>query len=157
MKKILVSVAGGGAALAFMFGATANANPYDSYAGRTYAQVLEARGGDASSIKIASRVGEYLPTDQCVVTGSRRISSGVAVDLNCNDQMGAVRPGYSLASPEGQKVNQLKRVIAFIDRDFAAKTAKGEAPWCEKDYVACKQKCEEAGTCSKELSDYLGL
>ncbi len=123
VKRSFLVLAGAlAAALVMLLGVgTSAANPYDPYYGATYAKVVE-RTGSGNSV-IASRVGTYLPTDECIVTGSRRIvfngSTRLLVDLNCNDQRsvggdGNDHPGISVTSPAGKKmVVQKKRAARF--------------------------------------------
>lgn len=158
VRKFLVGAAGGGAALALIFGATANANPYDAYAGLTFAQVQE-RNGNA---KIGTRVGEYLPTEECIVTGSRKINGTLLVDLNCNDPKSAGgdgndHAGNSVMSPAGKKIAALKEKAVALSSNYEKEVAAGKPLSCEKYYDYCVRVCEQAGVCSAELSEYLGL
>ncbi len=167
MKKILAGAMGGAAALAVIFGA-GSASADNEYQGRTYAQVQEGTRGKAV---IASRVGSYLPTEKCIVTGNRRASfldsSGnanakILVDLNCNDPQspggdGSDHPGYSVATPQGRKMVQLKEAAASISGNYAKALAAGKSPRCEAQYQRCQQICRDAGSCSTELQEYLGL
>ena len=140
----------------------ANANPYDTFAGRTYAEVQEATNGQA---KIGSRVGEYLPTEECIVTGSRRFSAGgntFLVDLNCNDPKSAGgdgndHAGNSVMSPAGKRIAALKEQAVSISSNYEKAVAAGKSPACESRYDACVRVCEESGACSAELAEYLGL
>ncbi len=162
MKKILAGAVSGAAALAVIFGA-GSAGADNEYKGRTFAQVQEATGGRAV---ISSRTGSYLPTDECIVTGNRRATYGdssgnrntkILVDLNCNDTMTAGHPGYSAASEQGKKAQQLKQTAANISNNYARATKAGEDPWCAERIERCQQICQQAGTCSQEVLDYLGL
>jgi hypothetical protein len=141
----------------------ASANPWDAYAGQTYAKVSESTKGRAV---IASRVGSYLPTDKCIVTASRRTSfldsSGngsttFLVDLNCNDPMTAGHPGYSGASAQGEKAQKYKNAAAAWSKDFITKTEKGQEPYCARETRNCQVVCEETGMCAPELEKFLGL
>jgi hypothetical protein len=100
-----------GAALAFGLVEAAPATAINEYEGLTYAQAVGRLGARA---KIASKVGSFLPTSQCVVTGSRSSSSldssgqsrgnTVLLDLNCNYAFSLPGvPGNSKASPEGKE------------------------------------------------------
>lgn len=162
MKKSLVGVVGVAAALMMVFGASANANPYDAYAGRTYAQVQEATNGQA---KIGTRVGQYLPTEECIVTGSRRLSAGgntFLVDLNCNDPKSAGgdgndHAGNSAMSPAGRKMLALKEQAVSVSENYETFVAAGKSPWCERNYDSCVRICEQSGACSDELLQFLGV
>lgn len=162
MKKILAGALGGAAALAVIFGA-GPAVADNEYEGLTYAKVQERTNGRAV---ISSRVGSYLPTEQCIVTGNRRASyldsSGnssrkILVDLNCNDSMNMGHPGYSVATEQGQKAQQLKQSATNISNNYEKATEAGKPPICEARFERCQQICQQAGTCSDELLEYLGL
>jgi hypothetical protein len=86
----------------------------NEYAGHTYADAAQAISDAGQSATIATRVGDFLPTDQCMVTGSRSAnfldSSGtnsggrVLLHLNCNNSFAAAGvPGNSIGSPEGRQ------------------------------------------------------
>ena len=100
-----------GAALAVGLVEAAPATAINEYEGLTYAQAVGQLGARA---QIASKVGSFLPTSQCVVTGSRSSSSldssgqsrgnTVLLDLNCNYAFSLPGvPGNSKASPEGKE------------------------------------------------------
>jgi hypothetical protein len=159
VKKILAGAVGGAAALTVILGA-GPAGADNEYKGLTYERVQEILGGQAV---ISSRVGSFLPTEQCIVTGNRRASSAggggrYLVDLNCNDTLTDGHPGYSVATVQGEKAQQLKLQVNFINGDYERQTSAGEAPYCEEKFAFCKQICERSGDmCSPELSGYLGL
>jgi len=103
-----VAVATGVAAvMAGLFG-SGSAGAINEYEGQTYADAVNAIGQAGGSSKIATKVGSFLPTGQCVVTGSRNLSSAsgsgvVLLDLNCNYMFALPGvPGNSHASPEGK-------------------------------------------------------
>ena len=94
--------------------APAIAHADNEYAGQTYADAAQAISDAGQSAVIATRVGSFLPTDQCQVTGSRSAnfldSSGtnaggrVLLYLNCNNSFAAAGvPGNSIGSPEGRQ------------------------------------------------------
>jgi hypothetical protein len=163
VKKTLAGAVGGAAALAVIFGA-GSAGADNEYEGRTYAQV---QGYTNNRAVIASRTGSYLPTEECIVTGNRRAkildSSGnattkILVDLNCNDTMTAGHPGYSVATDQGKKSQQLKQTAAKVSKAYEPAVAAGkDSWWCTDNFERCQQICEQAGTCSQELLGYLGL
>ncbi|KAA0109204.1 hypothetical protein [Mycolicibacterium sp. P1-5] len=115
MKKYLVLGIGGVAAAAAsvaMFGA-GTASAINEYAGMTYADASQKISQAGQSATVATRVGSFLPSDQCVVTGSRSAdfldSSGtnpgnrVLLYLNCNNTFATAGvPGNSIGSPEGR-------------------------------------------------------
>ena len=86
----------------------------DSYAGQVYADASKALSGANLKGVVASRVGDALPLDQCVVTSSEKapwikgghfknVSDTVLLSLNCNATVAsATKPGNSAASPEGR-------------------------------------------------------
>ncbi len=157
MNKILAGAVGGAAALTVIFGAGV-ASAVNEYVGLTYEQAKErARGGAV----IASRVGNYLPTEKCVVTGSRNAvtSAGrsVLLTLNCNDPMTAGHGGYSAATETGKMAQILRKQGASISDDFSKATAAGKVPFCAENAERCVRICERSRACSGELSDYLGL
>ena len=157
MKKILAGAVSGAAALAVIFGA-GPAVADNEYKGLTYAKVQERTGNRAV---ISSRVGSYLPTEECIVTGNRRATYGtggakILVDLNCNDTMTAGHPGYSVATDQGKKAQQLKETGVNLSKNYTSALKADRAPQCEKFYQRCQQICQQAGTCSQELLDYLG-
>jgi len=168
VRKSIASGVGVAAALAVVFGASANANPYDQFAGQTYAKVQESTNGKA---KIASRVGEYLATEDCIVTGSRRLgfldSSGggnttIMVDLNCNDPRSAGgdgndHAGNSVMSPAGKRIAELKDRSARLSQNYEKAVAAGKSPTCEQYFDACVKICQQSDTCSSELLEYLGI
>jgi hypothetical protein len=162
VKKILAGAVGGAAALAVIFGA-GPAVADNEYKGLTYAKVQERTGNRAV---ISSRTGSYLPTEECIVTGNRRASfldsSGngnakILVDLNCNDTMTAGHPGYSVATDQGKKAQQLKETGVNLSKNYTNALKADKAPRCEEIYQRCQDICQQAGTCSEELLEYLGL
>ena len=159
MKKIRAGAAAGTAAIAVIFGA-GSANADNEYKGITYAQ---AKVQTAGSAVIVSRIGEYLPTDQCVVTGSRFGNIAgvkkVLVSLNCNAPTAlAGRPGGSAATPEGKVAAQNWKTAQELSGDYAAKVEAGETPVCLRDENTnyyCSKICKRSGACSSELLDVL--
>ena len=116
MNRIMIVGAGAlsTAAVALMTFGTGTAAAINEYAGQTYADATQAISDAGQSAVIATRVGSFLPTDECMVTGSRSAnfldSSGingggrVLLYLNCNDTYAkAGIPGNSLGSPEGRR------------------------------------------------------
>jgi hypothetical protein len=165
VKKILAGAMGGAAALTVIFGAGV-AVADNEYKGKTFAQLQNDYGGRAI---VASRVGSYLPTEQCIVTGNRRVSSldssgngstKILVDLNCNDPMTAGHGGYSASTEQGKKAALYKGFSENWSKDYLAKVEKGEEPYCasREDRTAnCRAVCKITGTCAPELNDFLGL
>jgi hypothetical protein len=94
-----------------LFG-TGTAAAVDEYAGQTYNDAATAIYNNGERAVISTRVGSFLPTGACIVSGSRNAksldssgnsSSRVLLDLNCNYMFAlAGVPGNSLGSPEGR-------------------------------------------------------
>ncbi len=167
MKKTLtrgVGILGGAAVAAVLFG-TGSASAINEYAGLTYEQAAE-NISQWGTPKVNSRVGQYLPTNQCIVTGSRMAnsldSSGnnrgaiVLLDLNCNDTMTAGHPGYSVMSPQGKESKALKDTGTDISNNYAQSVEAGQPSWCEENGDKCWDYCERSGTCSDEVLEFLG-
>ncbi|BBY64715.1 hypothetical protein [Mycolicibacterium helvum] len=115
MKKQLAICMGavGAAAASFALLGSGVASATNEYVGMTYADASQQISGAGQSATIATRVGSFLPTDQCIVTGSRTAdfldSSGtnaggrVLLYLNCNNTFATAGvPGNSVGSPEGR-------------------------------------------------------
>ena len=107
-----IAAAGAATALVALFG-VGTAAAINEYEGQTYADAANAISQSGGTAKIASKVGSFLPTGRCIVTGSRTASfldsSGnnaggqVLLDLNCNYMFALPGvPGNSHASPEGK-------------------------------------------------------
>jgi hypothetical protein len=103
----------GAAAASFALFGSGIASATNEYAGQTYADASQAISDAGQSATIATRVGSFLPTDQCIVTGSHNASfldsSGVnpggrvLLYLNCNNTFATAGvPGNSIGSPEGR-------------------------------------------------------
>lgn len=103
------------AALAAAVG-TGIAAAADDYAGQTYGDVQAALSKAKLKGVIASRVGDAVSDDKCVVTRSEKapwikingkkfkeVSDTVLLFLNCNAAVASpATPGNSAASPEGR-------------------------------------------------------
>ena len=115
MKKIIVVGAGSAvaavAASAALFGAgVAAAAP--NVTGEKYSDAVDAINDAGGSVVVASRVGDTLDQDDCIVTNAwdasfLRIDSSddsqVMLSLNCaGDYATATKPGASVASPLGR-------------------------------------------------------
>jgi hypothetical protein len=116
VKKSIVLSAGSAvaaSALMALFGTGVAAA--DDYAGQTYADASSAASDAGQTVVVASRVGDKLAQDECLVTRSQTApfadaDDGAHVDgqvqfyLNCNGGYAtATNPGASLASPEGRE------------------------------------------------------
>lgn len=115
MKKHIVLGAGAAVAASAcvtLFGCGVAAA--DDYAGQTYADASSAASDAGQTVVVASRVGDKLAQDDCLVTRSQTApfasgNDGVHVDsqvqfyLNCNGGYAtATAPGNSLGSAEGR-------------------------------------------------------
>ena len=169
VKKAIASGVGIGSALVMFVGAgTAGAN--NEYKGLTYEKAVQQITAGHGTVGISSREGSYLPTEKCIVTGSRKAnfldSSGkrqgykILLDLNCNDTLAGAHPGNSSATAEGKQAALWRKRAAYISKDYAKTTAAGESPICAKDDTYrkyCTKVCETSGACSAELLQSLGL
>jgi len=110
MVRGAVAVAGA----ALFLGQAAPAAAINEYEGLTYAQAANQIAQSGATPKISTKMGSFLPTSQCVVTGSRTASSlnssgtsngnTVLLDLNCNYMFALPGvPGNSRLSPEGKE------------------------------------------------------
>ena len=116
MKKSLVLSAGSAvaaSALMALFGTGVAAA--DDYAGQTYSDASSAASDAGLDVIVASRVGDKLSQDDCIVTRSQtapfsdaddgaHYESQVQFYLNCNGGYAtATNPGASVASPAGRE------------------------------------------------------
>jgi hypothetical protein len=165
VKKIVAGAVGGAAALTVIFGA-GPATADDEFKGQTYEKALEGVKNYGGTAVIAGRVGNYLPTDQCVVVRSRTArfldSSGSRQSkqllyLNCNDPQSAGHPGYSVTTPEGKKAQKARQTAATINDDYVKASAADKQSWCEQNAEQCGNFCKRTGLCSEEVNEFLGL
>jgi hypothetical protein len=137
-----VVTAGGAAALFALFG-SGSASAVNEYVGQTYNDAATAISQNGQSPIIATKVGSFLPTGACMVTGSHSASfldsSGnnpggkVLLNLNCNYTFAlAGVPGNSHASPEGKAAYdeavqkaQEAQAAAQAEQDAAAAAESG--------------------------------
>lgn len=90
----------------------------DDYAGQTYGDASQAISDAGKKAVIASRAGDTLDNDKCMVTHSQSapwikgddfspVSDTVLVYLNCNASVASDKdPGNSAGSPEGRAAIQ---------------------------------------------------
>ena len=148
MKKsvVLGISAVGVAAASFAIFGSGTASATNEYAGQTYADAAQAISDAGQSAVIATRVGSFLPTDQCQVTGSRSAnfldSSGtnaggkVLLYLNCNNSFAAAGvPGNSIGSPEGRQARA----------DYEQKLADAQAQAQQNEQDQLLQSATAAG------------
>jgi hypothetical protein len=99
----------------------------DDYAGQTYSDASSAMSSAGKKPVIASRAGDTLSDDQCVVTHSQSapwikgdsfapVTDTVLVYLNCNATVANAKdPGNSAGSPEGRAAVQAAQDQAAKD------------------------------------------
>jgi hypothetical protein len=90
----------------------------DDYSGQTYGDASKAISDAGKKAVIASRTGDTLSDDQCIVTHSQSapwikgdnfapVTDTVLLNLNCNATVASAKsPGNSAASPEGRAAIQ---------------------------------------------------
>ena len=136
-----VGLVGGATAMFALFG-SGTAAAINEYVGQTYNDAATAISQNGQTPVIATRVGEFLPTGACIVSGSRTASfldssgnnnSKVLLSLNCNYMFALPGvPGNSLGSPEGraaraaaEKQYAEQQAAAQAEADAAAQAAAG--------------------------------
>jgi hypothetical protein len=104
----------------------------DDYAGKSYADAQSALSGAGMKGVVASRSGDSVPDDKCVVTSSEKapwikgdkfaaVTDTVLLNLNCSASVAtATHPGNSAASPEGRAAIQAAQQQAAQDQAQAA-------------------------------------
>jgi hypothetical protein len=115
VKRLIVFGTGSvGAAVAAMALFGTGIAAADDYAGQTYADASSAASDAGLTVVIASRVGDFLEQDDCIVTSSQNapflhgddfahVTDTVQFNLNCEGAVAtASSPGASAASPEGR-------------------------------------------------------
>jgi len=143
----------GAAAAAFAVFGTGVASATNEYAGQTYADAAQAISDSGESATVATRVGSFLPTDQCIVTGSRSAnfldSSGtnpggrVLLYLNCNNTFATAGvPGNSVGSPEGRAARS----------DYEEKLAEAQAEAAQSE----SSELEQTGNVPGEAGQVAG-
>ena len=132
MKKLIVRVGVVGVTVMSIATAGTGVAAADDYAGKTYADASSALSGASLKGVIAGRVGDTLPTDQCVVTHSEKapwikgnnfnaVTDTVLLYLNCNATVAsATSPGNSAASPEGRAAIAAANAAAAKEQATAA-------------------------------------
>ena len=119
MKKLgvyAITVVGATAVSMAFFGSGVAAA--DDYSGQTYGDASKAISDAGKKAVIASRAGDTLTDDDCIVTHSQSapwikgddfapVTDTVLVYLNCNATVASAKdPGNSAASPEGKAAIQ---------------------------------------------------
>lgn len=168
MNKTLARGVGAlaGAAVAAMVFGSGTAVAVNEYQGLTYERAAANISSSGQTVVIATRVGEYLPTEQCIVTGSQSRNSldtsgnnrggAVMLHLNCNDPMTKGRPGYSAVTPQGKQAQALKQTGTDISNNYEQSVGAGQPSWCEENGAECLDYCQRSGTCSDQVLEFLG-
>lgn len=167
VKKILAGAVCGAALAVAIFGA-GPASAINELAGRTYEKAAAAISNSGGTAVIASRIGDYLPTNECIVTGSRpgnRLDASgnsrggiTLLDLNCNDTSALNgHPGNSVVTPGGQKALLRREQAKSISENYAKALAAEKEPYCATKVDTCILICKEGRVCSAELLEYLGV
>lgn len=131
VKKLIVVGTGAIGALAlstFLGGGVASA---DDYAGQSYADASSAASDAGESVVVASRVGDKVGTDDCLVTRSQptpyvSANDGSSVDgiqfyLNCNAGVASAKtPGNSAASEVGRETKAAEAEAAAAEEEELA-------------------------------------
>lgn len=124
MKKLIVI--GSGAVSAFAISAVLGTGvaAADDYAGQSYADASSAASDEGLSVVVASRVGDKVSEDECLVVRSQDAPFTSAIDgagvedtvqfyLNCNAGVAsAASPGNSLASAAGREAREAEEAAA---------------------------------------------
>lgn len=167
MKNPLVGGVLAAVALMVTFG-SGSASADNEYVGQTY-EAAARKISQWGTPVVWTREGSYLPTDKCIVVGSkyaktldssgqRRDYGRVLLDLNCNDTSAkGDHPGYSAMTPQGQKEAQQRADGTKLSTNYEKAVAADKTPWCDGHEETCVQVCQAAGNCSKELRDFLGM
>jgi hypothetical protein len=107
----------------------------DDYAGQTYGDASKAITDAGKKAVIASRAGDTLSDDNCIVTHSQSapwikgdnfapVTDTVIVNLNCNATVASAKdPGNSAGSPEGREA--IKAASDAAAKDAAASGSSG--------------------------------
>jgi hypothetical protein len=139
VKKSIVFSAGSAVAasvLMALFGTGVAAA--DDYAGQTYADASSAASDAGQTVVVASRVGDKLSQDDCLVTRSQtapfasandgaHVDSQVQFYLNCNGGYAtATNPGASVASPEGRAAKSAAEEAAAQQQQSLEEASSGQ-------------------------------
>jgi hypothetical protein len=139
-KSIVLSAGSAVAASAMMALFGTGVASADDYAGQTYADASSAASDAGLDVIVASRVGDKVPQDDCIVTSSQsapflhgddfaHVEDTVQFNLNCNGGYAtATTPGPSLASPEGREAKAAAEEAAAEQSAEEELAAAGETP-----------------------------
>jgi hypothetical protein len=158
VKRFVVVGIGAASAAAMIYG-SGTASAVNEYVGMTYDKASSQISSWGGTATIATKVGEELPTGDCIVTGSRTASflgssgfaggSQVLLDLNCNQPL--AEPGHagnSAASPQGRQVQKQQKDLAWLNEN---------TEYCSQYFDYCKQLCSTyADKCSSDIQSIVG-
>lgn len=112
----------------------------DDYAGQKYSDVQSALGDAGMKGVIATRSGDSLSDDDCVVTSSEQapwikgddfapVTDTVLLNLNCSAAVATAKtPGNSAASPEGRAaIQQAKEEAAQAQQQAQTDQSEGKS------------------------------
>jgi hypothetical protein len=129
MKKLRIYTVGAvGATAASMAVFGTGVAAADDYTGQTYGDASAAISDAGEKAVIATRAGDTLPDDKCVVTHAEQahwlkgddfqpVTDTVLLNLNCNAAVASAKsPGNSAASPEGRAALQAEKKAAAQDQ-----------------------------------------
>jgi hypothetical protein len=140
VKKLIVI--GSGAACAFAISAVLGTGvaAADDYAGQSYADASSAASDEGLSVVVASRVGDKVSEDECLVVRSQEAPFTSAIDgatvddtvqfyLNCNAGVAsASTPGNSLASAAGREARAAEEEAEAQQNEEDQLANAGETP-----------------------------
>ena len=142
MKLLVLATGSLGAAAISMTFLGAGVAAADEYDGETYADAAAAISDAGGTAIVATRVGDKLPQDECIVTDSAEVSfvrpmtddvyfegssDEVRLSLNCAGGFAtATSPGASLASPMGREAKAAAdEAAAAEEEELAAVSTPG--------------------------------
>jgi hypothetical protein len=140
VKKLIVI--GSGAVSAFAISAVLGTGvaAADDYAGQSYADASSAASDEGLSVVVASRVGDKVSEDECLVVRSQDAPFTSAIDgatvddtvqfyLNCNAGVASAgSPGNSLASAAGREAREAEEAAAAEQNEADELADAGETP-----------------------------
>jgi pyruvate/2-oxoglutarate dehydrogenase complex dihydrolipoamide acyltransferase (E2) component len=139
-KSIVLSAGSAVAASALMALFGTGVASADDYAGQTYADASSAASDAGLDVIVASRVGDQVSQDDCMVTSSQgapflhgdeftHVEDTILFNLNCNaSYASATDPGPSLASPAGREAKAAAEEAAAEQSAEEELAAAGETP-----------------------------
>ena len=144
MKRLMVLAAGAGVAMIMFSAGVAEAQGAPNVSGKKYSDAVTALKSAGFTAKVAAKVGDLLPEDDCVVSSQTTSSPGssfgpsqfapaegnnkmVLLSLNCNATLASsTDAGNSVASPEGREAAKIRKNVEW------QRTPDGQV-WCEQN------------------------